>query len=366
MRMKFHAPFLKFLLCQRISTVYPSMSFVSRTSTSSSAGDINSGMKLRSRSEENLTKLDECMENMDDDVSKLFMKYHQTDLCDDPELFLLLNNYFITSKEVSELCESLRNCLDRAKHSELLLIDEALHAFEEEKSGYGGILEASFRKTFQNLKNFDEFYNNSGDGDFDCDFLGGDFIRKFQICHEDLAKMILKLEKTMKQIDKKLKRVRGRRAIVAAALLAPLIAVLFVSKMVVGIFGLVPLEPLTTFIASRWKKSTESLKREKTAMTSMERGTMVALKEIEKISKLVSRLETVERSLRVTAEFAVKKRSSVAVTMRVMEKEKKRLKSTLVDLDRETGRCDGFAQFGRTVALEKIAEFLSRGEKSSK
>lgn len=365
MKIKFHAPFLKFLLHQRISTLYPSMSFLSRSSSSSSASDIGSGMKLRSRSEENLTKLDECMENMDDDVTKLFMEYHQTDLCEDPELFLLLNTYFITSKKVSELCESLRNCLDRAKDKELRLIDEALHDFEEEKSGYGGLLEASFRKTFQNLKNFNEFYSYSGDGDLDCDFLAGEFLRKFQICHEELAEMIIKLEKTMKQIDKKLKRVRGKRAIVAAAILAPVIALLFVSKIIVGIFGLVPLEPLAKFIASSWKKCTESVKREKTAMISIERGTLVALKEIEKITKLVSRLENVERSIRVTAEYAVKKRSSVSITMRGMEKERKRLKSTLVDLDRETGKCDGFAQFARTVALEKIAEFLSRGEKSS-
>lgn len=34
-------------------------------------------------------------------------------------------------------------------------------------------------------------------------------------------------------------------------------------------------------------------------MTSIERGTMVALKEIEKISRLVSQLETVKRSIPV-------------------------------------------------------------------
>ncbi|CAN7057044.1 unnamed protein product [Brassica rapa subsp. trilocularis] len=64
----------------------------------------------------------------------------------------------------------------------------------------------------------------------------------------------------------------------------------------------------------------------------MERATMVALKEVERISRLVSRLVAMERSIRVTAEFAIKKRSSVAVAMGGMEREKKRLKSTLVDL----------------------------------
>ncbi|KAF3553226.1 hypothetical protein F2Q69_00010751 [Brassica cretica] len=97
----------------------------------------------------------------------------------------------------------------------------------------------------------------------------------------------------------------------------------------------------------------------------MERATMVALREVERISRLVSRLEAVERSIRATAEFAVKKRSPVAVAMGEIERERKRLKSTLVDLDRETGRCDGFVVFGRTLDKGKIFEFLSCGEKSS-
>lgn len=366
MGIKLGAPFLKHLLRRKpISTVSPTMIFLSRSSSSSISDDTNNGgggMKLRSRSEENLKKLGDCMDNMDDDVSKLFMEFHQTDLRDDPELFRLLNHYFTTSKGVSELCESLRTCLERAENNECLFLDEALRDFEDEKLGYGGLLEASFRKTFRDLRNFNEFYNDSCNGDFDyCEFLG-----KFQTCHDDLAKMIVKLEKTMKEIDKKLKRVRGRRAIVTAALLAPVIAAIFVSKIFAGIVGLVPMEALSAFIVSRWRKSTEGLKREKTAMSSMERGTMVALKEVEKITKIVSRLESVERSIRVTAEVAVKKRSSVFVAMGEVEEERRMLKSTLVDLEKETQRCDGFAQFGRTVARENIIAFLSRGEKCSK
>ncbi|CAH8277311.1 unnamed protein product [Arabidopsis lyrata] len=104
----------------------------------------------------------------------------------------------------------------------------------------------------------------------------------------------------------------------------------------------------------------------KTNMSSMERETIVALKQMEKNSNLVSRLETVEGSICLTAKFAVKKRSWVIVAMVEMEEERKRLKSTLVDLDRETGMCHCCALFGRTVALEKITEFLSRGDKNSK
>ncbi|CAL9225189.1 unnamed protein product [Arabidopsis halleri] len=355
--MKICNPFLRLILRRKpISMISPTMFLLSSPSTSSSIGHTN-GM-LRSRSEDNLKKLGDCMENMDEDVSKLFIEFQQTDLREDPELFRLLNHYFTTSKGVSQLCESLRTCLERAENNECLLIDEALSDFEKEKLGYGGLLleQASFRKTFRDLRNFNALYNNDDD---DLDYC--EFLRKFQTCHEELAKMIVKLEKTMKDVDKKLRRVRGRRAIVTAALLAPVIAAIFLSKLIAG---LVPKEGLTTFVASRWRKSTESLKREKTAMSSMERGTTVALKQVEKISKLVSRLDTVERSIRVTAEFAVKKRSPVTVAMGKVEEERKRLKSTLVDLDRETGLCNGFAQFGRTVALEKITEFLSRGDKS--
>ncbi|CAA0386932.1 unnamed protein product [Arabidopsis thaliana] len=359
--MKFCNPFLRLILRRKpISMISPTMFLLSSPTTSSSIGHSN-GM-LRSRSEDNLNKLGECMDNMDEDVSKLFIKFQQTDLREDPDLFRLLNHYFTTSKGVSQLCESLRTCLERSENNECLLLDEALVDFELEKLGYGGSLEeASFRKTYRDLRNFNAFYNNNSGEEDDLDYCK--FLRKFQTCHEELAKMVVKLEKTMKDIDKKLRRVRGRRAIVTAALLAPVIAVIFLSKLVAG---LVPIEGLSTFVASRWRKSTESLKREKTAMSSMERGIIVALKQVEKISKLVSRLETVERSISLTAEFAVKKRSSVVVAMREVKEERKRLKSTLVDLDRETGLCNGFAQFGRTVALEKITEFLSRGDKSSK
>lgn len=289
---------------------------------------------------------------MDDDVSKMFMECHQTDFRRDPELLRLLSDYFTTSKSVTELCESLRKCLERAEHDECFLIDEALRDFEEEKNGYGGLLEASFRKTFRDLTKFRK------DGD-DCEVISEEFLRKLQICHRDLAKMIVKLESTMKGIDKKLRRLSGGRVVVAAAM----IALVAVAKIVAGICVPVPVEAVTKFAASRWRESSETLKREKTAVTSMERATMVALKEVEKMSRLVSRLEAVERSIRLTADIAVNKRSSVAFAMGGMEEERKKLKSTLVDLDRETGRCDGFVEFGRTLTRDKIFDFLSCGQK---
>ncbi|KAF2581546.1 hypothetical protein F2Q68_00002552 [Brassica cretica] len=172
---------------------------------------------------------------------------------------------------------------------------------------------------------------------------------KLEICHRDLGTMIVKLESTMKDIDKKLRRLRGGRAVVAAAM----IALVAVGKIVAGIFVPVPVEAVTNFAASRWRESSETLKREKTAVTSMERKTMVALK------------EAVERSIRLTVDIAVNKRSSEAFAMEGMEEELKKLKSTLVDLDRETGRCDGFVQFGRTLTRDRIFEFLSCGEKRS-
>ncbi|CAH8340469.1 unnamed protein product [Eruca vesicaria subsp. sativa] len=325
-------------LRQGISRVYPALTFLSRPPSST--------MMIKSQSEENLSKLSECMDNMDDDVSKMFMECHQTDFRQDPELIRLLNDYFTTSKAVTELCESLRKCLERAEQDECFLIDETLRDFHEEEKN-----KSSFRKTFRDLT---KLSNDYGD-----DVFSGDFLRKLEICHRDLGKMIMKLESTMKEIDKKLRRLRGGRAMVAAAILA-LVAV---GKIVAGIFVPVPVEAVTKFAASRWRESTETLKREKTAVTSMERATMVALKEVEKMSRLVNRLEAVERSIRLKADIAVNRRSSVAFAMGGMEKERKVFKSTLVELDRETGRCDGFVEFGRTLTRDKIFQFLSCGEK---
>ncbi|ESQ53455.1 hypothetical protein EUTSA_v10027573mg [Eutrema salsugineum] len=350
-------------LRQLISTLHPSMIFLSRASSSSSSmRNINGGgmRMLKSKSEENLSKLSDCMDNMDEDVSKLFIECHQTDFRKDPELLLLLNEYFTTSKKVSELCECLRNCLENIQHDECVLLDESLRDFEEEKKSYGESLQPSFRKTTQDLRNFTALHQR----DYIYDVISGDFLKKIQTCHQDLGNMMVKLETTMKKIDKKLRRVRGIRVVVAAALLASVIAIVSLSKFVAGIFGSVPVEPITTFVASKWKKSTETLKREKIAMTTMEREMMVALKDVEKISILVARLEAVERSIRVTAELAVKKKS-VPLAMTELEKERKSLSSTLVDLDRETGRCDGFVQFGRSLARDKIFEFLSHGQKKS-
>lgn len=341
-KMKFRAIFSSKCLRQGISTVYPAMTFLPRPSSST--------MMIKSQSEENLSKLSDCMENMDDDVSKMFMECHQTDFRHDPELLRLLSDYFTTSKSVTELCESLRKCLERAERDECFLIDETLRDFHEEKNGYGG-LEASFRKTFRDLTKFRD----------DGDLISGEFLRKLEICHRDLGTMIVKLESTMKDIDKKLRRLRGGRAVVAAAM----ITLVAVGKIVAGIFVPVPVEAVTNFAASRWRESSETLKREKTAVTSMERETMVALKEVEKMSRLVSMLEAVERSIRLTVDIAVNKRSSVAFAMGGMEEELEKLKSTLVDLDRETGRCDGFVQFGRTLTRDRIFEFLSCGEKRS-
>ncbi|CAN7014065.1 unnamed protein product [Brassica oleracea var. botrytis] len=60
--MKTLAPFSSHRLRQRISTVYPAMTFLSPPSLTSSSCSM-----IKSRSEENLSKLNECMENMDED-----------------------------------------------------------------------------------------------------------------------------------------------------------------------------------------------------------------------------------------------------------------------------------------------------------
>ncbi|KAF3576572.1 hypothetical protein DY000_02032507 [Brassica cretica] len=137
----------------------------------------------------------------------------------------------------------------------------------------------------------------------------GYFPGKLQICHQDLAKMILKLMSTIKEINKKLRCVHGRRTVVTAAIISLVIALVTVSKIAAVIFGYLPVEAVTTFVASKWKKSTATLKQKKTVVSSMERATMVALKEVEKISRLVSRLEAVKRSVRVIADFVVAQRN---------------------------------------------------------
>ncbi|CAN7014003.1 unnamed protein product [Brassica oleracea var. botrytis] len=115
----------------------------------------------------------------------------------------------------------------------------------------------------------------------------GYFLGKLQICHQDLAKMILKLMSTIKEINKKLRCVHGRRTVVTAAIISLVIALVTVSKIAAVIFGYLPVEAVTTFVAPKWKKSTETLKQKKTVVSSMERATMVALKEVEKITDFV-------------------------------------------------------------------------------
>ncbi|KAG7566756.1 hypothetical protein ISN44_As10g032750 [Arabidopsis suecica] len=335
---------------KQISTAHPIlMTFSSPRHDSSSStppigNHINGGMGLRSMSEESLNKLTDCINNMNEDVSKLYMECPETDF--NTELLNLLNDYFNTSGEVTELCKSLRKCLETAQHYECAFIEEALYDFEEEKRIYGGrlLLEASFRKTLGDLRSFSEF-------DY---FNDGDLERKAMRCRDEIAHLIVKLNEMVKKIDEDLKRVRLRRAVVAVALLVPVIGLL-ATKLVGG----VPIESLTTYAASKWRKATKGLKMKKIAMVSMERGMTVALKEVEIIVKLVMRLRHVERLIREKAKFAVDKQFSVAEVMGGMEKEQKMMKSTLVDLDREAGRCDDLAQFGRNTARMKVVEFLS-------
>ncbi|KAG5399841.1 hypothetical protein IGI04_014448 [Brassica rapa subsp. trilocularis] len=242
--MKTLVPFSSHRLRQQISIVYPAMTFLSPPSSS----------MIKSRSEENLSKLNDCMENMDDDVSEMFMECHQTDFRSSPQRLLHHEQVRQRALRVSEEVSG----------------ESTTRGVLRVRRGVAGC---------------------NSDDDGECDVFSG----KLQVCHRDLAEMIVKLESTMKEVERKLRRVRGKRAVVTAAIIAP----------------------------------------------------------------------AVERSIRVTADFAVKKRSSVAVAMGEMERERKRLKSTLVDLDRETGRCGGFVEFGRRLAKGKIFEFLSCGEKSS-
>ncbi|XP_010534149.1 PREDICTED: UPF0496 protein At3g57100-like [Tarenaya hassleriana] len=298
---------------KRQTSSSPSLSSRVPNEPENSAG--NNGIKILAMSHDSLNKLTGCVDDMNEDVGKLLLS-SERDLPKNPNLFNLISDFFKTNTELSVLCEALKKCLEKAHRGETLVLGDLSDLMEEQRVSGG---EGSFSKTLQNQRSFKKF---SADDPF-----AGDFTRLFKNCHGDLVKMIEKLNQTTKKLNRKLRRV-------SIALLIAAVATVVISAVVIGVtvappvlaasgaaVSFVPMGSLGLFISSMWQKSRNVLKRQKAAISSMERGTCLALSEVAKITVLVNQLEDVVKSMEETMETAAEKNSLLKSAMKEVEKE---------------------------------------------
>lgn len=139
---------------------------------------INGGKGLISIPEELLNN--DYINKMNDEVQYLCMEY--PNLRDDPEFVDILNDYFNTSGEVTNLCAFLRNCLETAKRHGCALMDHNFKAEKKKIYGRGLLLEDNTLRCFNKAG----YYDNE------------DLPRKYMACGDNIVDMIAKLEKIRK------------------------------------------------------------------------------------------------------------------------------------------------------------------------
>ncbi|XP_010534304.1 PREDICTED: UPF0496 protein At3g57100-like isoform X2 [Tarenaya hassleriana] len=316
----------------------------------------SNGLKIRSASYDSLSTLTGCIDTMNEDVRQLFLSSDR-DLRKNPDLLDLANDFFNTNAELYVLCESLKKSLGKADLGETLIL-HILSGFVEEKREEG-----NFSKTLQNLRSFKDFTSD--------DPFAGEFTKLFKSCHADLVKVIGKLNLTTKKLNRKLRRIRRRRRVTITLFLAA-VATVVISAVLVGVavappvlaalgaaVSFVPMGSLGVFISTVWLKSRNALKRQKAAITSMERGTCLALSEVAKISGLVNQFEDVMKSMEETVDSAAaEKKSRLEWAMGKVEKDLLTYRNVISVLRHEGGRCDQDARLSRDVARDKITQYL--------
>lgn len=309
------------------------------------------GVEVRSLSFDSLREVTDCLLEMNQEVVKVILECKK-DIWKCKELFDLVEEYFDNSLRTLEFCTVLDKCLKRARDSQLI-VQVALQRFEEEEKD--GVGENKHWKTLQELRNFKAAGKPFSD----------DFFELFQSVYSGQKLMLEKLRQRKRKLDKKLKSLQGWRKVSTIIFVSAFVAVLIFSVVAAAIAAppvvtalagalAVPIGSMGKWFDSIWKKYEKELKGRREIISSMQVGSLIAIKDLEDIRVLVEKLEIDIESLLQNADFAIQEEDAVKLVIEEIKKKLHGFMETIEMLGQNTDKCSRDIRRARTVILQRI------------
>ncbi|KAL8237241.1 hypothetical protein R6Q59_018322 [Mikania micrantha] len=216
------------------------------------------------------------------------------------KLVHLVEDYLETNLETLDLCDSVMTSLKRVRETHLLIL-EALHHFDDEDLAQ----ENNYWKTLYNLKNLKAV------GDvFTKDFFWiFNFVHRKQIAF--LERLQLKKARLYKVLDQ-------------------------------------------TWVYSLLKNHKNGTKMRKEVISFMQRGSFIAMSDLDKIKILVERLEISIESLMMNADSAIRTEVAVRIVMNDIQRELKSFSGHVDQLGETANLCIVNIRKARSVLLQRI------------
>ncbi|CAM8894898.1 unnamed protein product [Rhodiola kirilowii] len=306
------------------------------------------GVEVRSVSFGSLTGVTECLMEMNQEVLNVVLQCKE-DIWGNQELFKLVEEYFENSLQTLDFCAALEKCLKRAKDSQFLVL-AALNHFDEERE----MASETYSNTLDELKNF----RAAGDP------FTEEFFVIFKSVYQQQMKMLQKLQRRKKKLDKKLKGVHAWRKVSNMIFLSAFAAVLISSVVAAAIAAppvaaalsaacSIPIGSVGKWVDSLWKNYEKALKGQKVIISSMQVGTYVAIKDLDNIRVLTERLEVDITSMLNNAELALDE-GELRFRIADLRKRLGTFMNNVEGLGAQADACSRDIRRARTVVLQRI------------
>ncbi|KAM7506932.1 hypothetical protein LguiA_017385 [Lonicera macranthoides] len=314
-------------------------------------------VKLGSFSVDSLGDLTETFLDTHPEVVKSILQ-SKKEIWKNPELLNLVEIYLENTLKTFDFFTSLKQCLDRARHSQATL-QSALDQFEKEDKGLSKSSNR-YKLTIQQLKNFEA---------------GGDpFSDEFLLLFESISKQqistLSKLIDEKSKLDGKLESVKAWRkvsniifvATFAAVVIFSVIATAITAPPVVAALAaaaaMVPLGSMGGWLSSIWNKLESEVNGDRAITGEARDHTRVASMELESIRAIVNRIILQMDSLLKTAGFGVREEEGegegVKVAIDEMKKKSSEFLISINKLDKRVDKSRRYISWARTVMLKKL------------
>lgn len=326
--------------------------------TSRAISTLAVGVEVRSMSLDSLREVTGCLLDMNQEVVRVILDCKK-DIWKSPDLFDLVEDYFESSLHTLDFCTALDKCLKRARDSQLLL-HVALQRFDDEEGHAGGEASADapsarYARTLHELRHF----KAAGDPFTD------EFFEAFQAVYRQQLAMLEKLQLRKHRLDKKVKKIKAWRrvssiifastfaavlicSVVAAAIAAPPVAAALAAA------AAIPLGSMGKWIDSLLKGYQDALRGQKEVVSAMQVGTFIAIKDLDSIRVLITRVEMEISSMIDCIEFAERDEEAVKFGVEEIKKKLEAFMKSVEDLGEQADRCSRDIRRARTVVLQRI------------
>ncbi|KAL3526691.1 hypothetical protein ACH5RR_011347 [Cinchona calisaya] len=288
---------------------------------------------------------------------------NQKDIWKDPELYGLVNDYFENSLQSLDFCTALEGCLQRALRSQSIIL-LALQKFDEEHA-YPQTSNNLYPKTLQELANF----RAAGDP------FTQEFLSLFQQVYKQQLLMLEKLEAKMRNLDKKLRSMKGWRRVSNVIFVAAFVSVLVCSVVAAAITAppvvtalaaaaAAPLGSMGKWLDSIWSKCETDLKGQREVIFSMQIGSRFVISDLRTIRVLVEKLRTDIEALLKTADFGIKEDEAVVIVVGEIKKKVNGFMKIIHDLNDHADKCSRDIRRARAVILRRIINYSSSSNQS--